>query len=247
MQIKSLTLAALAAGVAPCLSLLHSAEKTDGSTVIVVTAERRDTDLERSTSITDVITPQDAADAGHPFNTFDLFRSLPGVDVIETNGGIDGSTTSIRLRGGRGQDTRYLLDGIPINDPTAADGAVNASVIPSTGLDRIEVVKGAQSGLYGANAVGGVVNLISRRPTAEPRTEGLVEGGSFGTLRGAAGASRRPAGVGCGDRGGGDVGRRGVRRGRGVALRRRGRGGGRGHAGAGVSGGWGRRGGLGAG
>jgi len=189
MNMKSLTLAALAAGAAPSISALQAADTVNGQMVIVVTAERRDTELARSTSVTEVITSDDADDAGHPFNTFELFRSLPGVDVTNGNGGIDGGTTSIRLRGGRSQDTRYLLDGIPLSDPTTIDGVVNASVIPSTGLDHIEVVKGSQGGLYGANAVGGVINMISRRPTADQQAEALAEAGSFGTVRGAAGAS----------------------------------------------------------
>jgi vitamin B12 transporter len=181
--------AALAADAAPAVEAVPApVVSDDGAQVMVVTAERRDTELARSTSVTEVITADDAADAGHPFNTFELFRSLPGVDVVNGNGGVDGSTTSIRLRGGRAQDTRYLLDGIPLND-TTSDGAINASIMPSSGLERIEVVKGSQSGLYGSNAVSGVINMITRRPTADHEVEGLVEAGSFGTVRGAAGAS----------------------------------------------------------
>ncbi len=179
MHIRSLTLAALAAGPA----ILVAAESTAPDRTIVVTADRRESGRERSSASIEVVDATDAERLGQPLNPSDRLMGLPGVDVVAGGGGIDGGSTSIRLRGGRAQDTRFLVDGIPLSDPLGIDGAVNGAFLPLAGLERIEVVKGAQSGLYGSNAVGGVVNLIGIRPTATHEGRVLGEGGSFATTR----------------------------------------------------------------
>ena len=179
MKIFSLTLAALAAGSATIVAEEKKNPTVDH--VIIVTAERRESEQDRSSSSVEVVDREDAARLGHPLGVSEFMQGLPGVDVLGTGGGLDGGTGGIRLRGGRAQDTRYLLDGIPLNDPLTIDGSVNAAFLPGAGLERIEIVKGAQSGLYGSNAVGGVVNMLSLRPIQHRQTEVLAEGGSFGT------------------------------------------------------------------
>lgn len=180
MNMKSLTLAALAAG--PAILVAEDAPTIPNHTVIV-TADRRESDKERSSVSVEVVDAVDVERLGQPINVSDRLMGLPGVDVVGGGGGIDGGTTSIRLRGGRAQDTRYLVDGIPLNDPLGIDGAVNGAFLPSAGLERIEVVKGAQSGLYGSNAVAGVVQLLSARPTSDHENHVIAEGGSFATTR----------------------------------------------------------------
>lgn len=84
-------------------------------------------------------------------STFDLTRPGNSVGAL-TMRGIPGSTR-----------TMVIVDGVPLNSPFA--GTIDYSIIPSTGLDRIEVVPGAFSSLYGTSAMGGVVNIISKAPT----------------------------------------------------------------------------------
>jgi vitamin B12 transporter len=177
------SLAVAAEGSSPPRAVSQGTTPTTADETIVVTAERRETSLERSTADVSVIDAADDRRLGHPLNPADLLDGLPGVDVLPTGGGLDGGSTSVRLRGGRAQDTQYLVDGIPCNDPASIDGAPNAAFLSTAGLDRIEVVRGAQSGLYGARAVGGVVNLITLRPTPTLQASGRAEAGSWDTYR----------------------------------------------------------------
>ena len=71
---------------------------------------------------------------------------------------------------------------MPVNDPASPGGAANLANIPLDNVERIEVVRGPQSALYGSQAMGGVVNIITRSGGAEPRSTLRVEGGTLGTL-----------------------------------------------------------------
>jgi vitamin B12 transporter len=147
---------------------------------IVVTADRQAVPLARTTASIDVVTQADDRLAGYQPFAFDWLKDLPGVDIIQGSGGFAGAV-QIRLRGSAAAETKVLEDGIPVADPTGISGNPQIELLSPAGLDRIEVVRGAQSGLYGSSAIGGVVNLISVRPTAEPIERLRIEGGSFGT------------------------------------------------------------------
>ncbi len=166
---------------------LAAVDSTTAATVIV-TAQRSAESLERSTAAASVITADDQADRGHPTSLRDDVRGLPGVHTTGT-GNVDGGTSNIRIRGAAASDTLYLVDGIPVTDPSSPQGDANPSAIMPGVADRIEVVRGTQSGLYGSQAVGGVVNTMTARPTATHDESVLVEGGSYGTARGEASAT----------------------------------------------------------
>ena len=110
----------------------------------------------------------------------DVLRTLPGVAIAQ-NGG-PGSVTSIFLRGGESNYTKVLVDGIPLNKP---GGAIDLSTISLTNVERIEVVRGPQSALYGSDAIGGVIQIFSKKGTEEgrPRFDLFLEGGTFDTLQ----------------------------------------------------------------
>lgn len=114
----------------------------------------------------------------------DLLRLVPGVSVSQA--GALGNQTQLRIRGAEANHTLVLIDGIEMNDP-AASGEFRFETLAADGLDRIEVLRGPASALWGAEAVGGVVAMQSRRPSA-PFATATGEGGSFGTARGAASA-----------------------------------------------------------
>ena len=152
-------------------------------TPLVITADRQLTDPWRSTATSATVTTNDDRERGYTRNLIDRIDGLPGVSAQGVAGGVDGGISSIRIRGANSYDTHILLDGIPVTDPTGTQGQANAAFIDGSGIDRIEVVSGAQSGLYGSNSGGGVVNLLSVRPTALPVTTARVEAGSFGTGR----------------------------------------------------------------
>lgn len=108
----------------------------------------------------------------------DALRSVPGFTVSRSGG--RGAVTSIFPRGGESDYTLIMVDGIRLND---MGGSYDAAHLPLFDLDRIEAVRGPQSAVYGSDAVGGVVQLVSRRG-GPLRATGLFEGGSFGTFRG---------------------------------------------------------------
>lgn len=116
-------------------------------------------------------------------STVDALRSVPGLTVSRSGG--RGSVTSLFPRGGESDFTLVLVDGIRLND---LGGAFDAAHLPLFDLQQIEVVRGPQSSTYGSDAIGGVVQLVTRRG-GPPRAEALLEGGTFGTTRANATAS----------------------------------------------------------
>lgn len=89
---------------------------------------------------------------------FDLLRSVPGVQMART--GVDGAQTSLFMRGSNSNHTLILLDGVRLN--TASEGAARLEHIPVSHIERIEVIRGPQSSLYGADAIGGVIQIFTR-------------------------------------------------------------------------------------
>ena len=109
----------------------------------------------------------------------DVLRGVPGLDVY-SNGG-PGAQTSVALRGSTPGQTLVLIDGIRIGDPTSTDGSVDFGRLLPTDIERIEVLRGPQSALYGSDAMGGVINIITRRGKGAPQGWLMSEGGSYGT------------------------------------------------------------------
>ena len=80
-----------------------------------------------------------------------------------------GKDKSIFFRGASSNYTLILLDGIPLNDPSGTGGTFDIRLIPLEQIERIEILKGSQSTLYGSNAIAGVINIISKKPTDDQR------------------------------------------------------------------------------
>lgn len=114
----------------------------------------------------------------------DLLRQVPGLAVNRTGG--PGGLTQLRLWGGEANQLLVLLDGVDIS--SAGQGEVDFSSLLLTNIDRVEILKGGASGLYGANALSGVINIITKSPK-KSETEGRYEYGSaqsqYGQLGGA--------------------------------------------------------------
>jgi vitamin B12 transporter len=109
----------------------------------------------------------------------DLLTYSPGVSFART--GTNGSTASLFLNGGNSSFTKVLVDGSPINPP---GGAVDFSVLTTDNIDKVEIVRGAESAIYGTDAVSGVVQLFSHRgTTAIPAFSIFGEGGSYSSGR----------------------------------------------------------------
>jgi vitamin B12 transporter len=173
----------LAAGSAAVLALsfFHGAAHAQSSQQLpdlVVTANRTAEPISRTGSAISVINADTIA-TGNPGSLVDAFRTVPGLDISETGG--PGGTTSIRLRGGNTGQTLVMIDGIRVNDPTAASGDYDFAMFAPSVIERIEVLKGPQSALYGSDAMGGVVNVISKKGSGPAQFNVRTEGGSYGT------------------------------------------------------------------
>src|SRR6185369_3718447 len=102
-------------------------------------------------------------------------RSIPGLAVVQTGG--RGGITSIFARGGESDYNKVLIDGVPVN---SAGGLFDFSSLTPENLDRIEVVRGPQSALFGSDAMTSVIQLVTKRgSTSDPEFEFSGEGGSF--------------------------------------------------------------------
>ncbi len=110
----------------------------------------------------------------------DALRSMPGVSVGRS--GAFSGLTQIRLRGNEGNHTLVLIDGIKVNDTTT--GEFDFSSLSTDQIERIEVIRGAQSGVWGSNALGGVINIITRRGEGPLALQLKAETGSFSTRDG---------------------------------------------------------------
>ena len=115
----------------------------------------------------------------------EALQSLPGVHVNRNS--TPASVTEVRIRGAENNHTLVLIDGVPANDPTS--GAYDFSDLSTADIERIEVIRGAQSVIYGSGAVGGVINIVTRSGRGPARVTIATEVGSFGTRDLAIGAS----------------------------------------------------------
>ena len=161
------------------------------SDTVVVTAARRAESRASATGSIAVFTGADIDALGSP-SLADVVRMVPGL-AVESNGR-EGAPASLFSRGGESDYNLVLIDGVRVNQ---SGGAFDFSRVAGSEIDRLEVVRGAQSSLYGSDAIGSVVQVITKRaaPGDSPTLAGSIEGGSFGTWRGDArlfgGARRR--------------------------------------------------------
>jgi vitamin B12 transporter len=147
---------------------------------VVVTATKTETPLAQLGSSVSVITGEELALKG-TFSVADALRETAGVSIVQS-GGI-GKVSSLFLRGGNSDYTKILIDGIPVNEP---GGSYNLANLSTASIDRIEIVRGPQSALYGSDAIAGVIQIFTKRGTSEdlsPKPSAMFEGGTFATYR----------------------------------------------------------------
>lgn len=185
----SFTLAGLVA-----LTLAHSAAASDTTSetetetetsnpadVIEVTAVRLPALVSQSAA---AITLIGRAELDRAAFVVDALAAVPGV-TINQNGAFGGAAT-VRIRGASGGQTLVLVDGVPVNDATSPGGAYNFATLDPDAVERIEILRGAQSVIWGSDAIGGVVAIQTRRAAPGTGFSGFAEAGSFDTVRGGA-------------------------------------------------------------
>jgi len=120
-----------------------------------------------------------AIEASQAVDIAGLLSTTPGVNFTRTGG--FGMATTVNIRGAEGQHTVVLIDGVKLNDPSSTQGGFNFGNLLVGDVSRIEVLRGAQSTLWGSQAVGGVVNIVTAEPTKLLEGTVDIEGGSRGT------------------------------------------------------------------
>ncbi len=145
---------------------------------LVISATRLPTPEDEAPAAVSVITAEDLAEK-QTERVGDALRQVPGLSVVQT--GSAGQLTSVFTRGLRSEHTQVLIDGVPINQ--GLQGAFNFADLTVDDIDRIEVVRGPQSTIYGPRALGGVIQLFTKQGEETPETSFSLEGGSYDTFR----------------------------------------------------------------
>jgi vitamin B12 transporter len=145
---------------------------------VVVTATKVETSQEQLGATVTVIAEEELRDYNYS-RIEEALRTVPGVEVQRS--GSLGKTTSIKIRGAGSGQSVVLVDGLRVSSPTL--GMAELSELSLDAIDRIEIVRGPQSTLYGADAIGGVVNIITKKGQGPPRGAISFEGGSYETFR----------------------------------------------------------------
>jgi vitamin B12 transporter len=158
------------------LDLTLNLERLSAS--VIVTAQAEPTFVDQATAPVSVIT-KDEIDARQSVSLTDALLFSPGIAIGRT--GPEGGTASIFLNGGNSNFTKVLVDGAPINPPGAA---VDFSSVTLDNIDKVEIVRGAESAIYGTDAVSGVIQLFTHRgDTRIPEFSIYGEGGTFASGR----------------------------------------------------------------
>ncbi len=147
---------------------------------VVVTATRTETPETEIGSAITVVTAKDIADKNIN-NVADALRTVPGLDVVRA--GAVGQQTSVFMRGANSNHTLVLVDGVEMNDPSSPTGAFDFAFLQTDNIERIEVVRGAASAAFGSDAIGGVINIITKKGTGKTKLTAVAEGGSYGTWK----------------------------------------------------------------
>ena len=155
-----------------------SSQDTEAEEPIVVSATRFEIPLDQSPASASVVTSQDL-EIKQTERISDALREVPGLSVVQT--GTAGQLTSVFMRGLRSEHVQVLLDGIPVNQ--GLQGAFNFADLTVDNIDRIEVVRGPQSTIYGPRALAGVIQLFTKQGEGTPGVTVSAEGGSYDTFR----------------------------------------------------------------
>jgi len=145
---------------------------------VVVVANRTPTPLDKIGNSVTVLDQQDIQQS-QAVATADLLAQTPGISIAR-NGGF-GQPTSVFIRGAESDQTVVVIDGVVMNDPSETGGQFDFENLLIGDTSRIEILRGAQSTLYGSQAIGGVINIVTADPTSAAGGSASLEGGSHAT------------------------------------------------------------------
>lgn len=159
----------------------ETTQQKEELTDVFVTATRTEQDFGKLGGSSVSMLGFEEIDAKKQFSVGEILKGIPGIDVI-SNGGM-GTVTQAFLRGADSKNTLILIDGMMFNDPSSPNRAANIANITTDAIERIEVVRGPMSVLYGSNATAGVINIITKKGSKKPSVFAGIEGGSYNTWK----------------------------------------------------------------
>ncbi len=159
------------------------AQPTDGpgqqGEPVVITVSAQELALS-SVSASVTLISREMIESSRAERVLDLLREVPFVHISQVGGA--GGLATVTLRGGDPNFTLVMIDGIPVNDPTnILGGSYDFSYLSTDQIDRIEIVRGPLSSIYGSEAISGIINIISRKGTGPPRIKMEGRMGNFGS------------------------------------------------------------------
>lgn len=187
---KKLTL--LSTALLAATVLLAQKDTLHSSTLdpVIVTANKTEQKQSSTGKMVTVITRQQIERSAGK-DLAQLLNEQTGFSINGANSN-PGKDKSIYFRGASANYTIILLDGIPLNDPSGLGGAYDLRLLALSQVDRIEILKGSQSTLYGSNAIAGVINIITRKASSDkPEVNALLSYGTYNTFKGNADVSKK--------------------------------------------------------
>lgn len=168
------------------LSLIPAAVLADDSQpeTVVITATQLPTPEDEVASDMTVITADEIQNKQER-TLPDVLEGVPGLNIVQTGG--PGGQASVFMRGTNSDHTKVFIDGIDVSDPSNPNATYDFAQMLTDDIERVEVLRGPQSGLYGSDAIGGVINIITQSGSGPARLHASAEGGSFDTFNQSAG------------------------------------------------------------
>jgi vitamin B12 transporter len=173
-------------------SLAATATDLENPDVVVVTATRVPTPESQVANSITVVTAADIAALQAP-TLPDVLKLVPGLNVVQTGG--PGGQTSLFMRGTNSNHVKVFVDGIDVSDPSNANASFDPSQFLTADVEKIEILRGPQSGLYGSDAIGGVINVITKSGNGPAQFTAGLEAGTFDTFNQALGVSGSAGGL----------------------------------------------------
>ncbi|HZE42825.1 MAG TPA: TonB-dependent receptor [Steroidobacteraceae bacterium] len=158
-----------------CASIAGPSEETELQSIVVTATRIPTPEIQIASSVTLVTAAEIAA---RQIRTLpDLLKEVPGLNVVQSGG--PGGQTSVFMRGTNSNHTKVLIDGIDVGDPSSSNASFDFGQLLTQDIQKVEVLRGPQSGLYGSDAIGGVINVITKSGSGPPQVSASLEGGSF--------------------------------------------------------------------
>ncbi|MGE5432221.1 MAG: TonB-dependent receptor plug domain-containing protein [Syntrophomonadaceae bacterium] len=155
--------------------------KTYNLSEIVVTAHRTATPIvETASSIT--VIGEEEIKRSDKVSLPEILGNVPGLSVVRQGG--PGGLSSVFMRGANPEQTLFLIDGVAVNDPSSLSNSYDMSNLPLDNIERVEVLRGPQSTLYGSEAMAGVISIFTKKGSGKPKYSLSLEGGSYDTYKG---------------------------------------------------------------